>query len=192
MDPGLGACGARGRHRCRPRLSAGCLAGGTGLARTDIGAGGHRLDAGRRAIAAIGGTGRQWFCHARYRHRPRRYHRPPAWRRPGYKLSVPRAPDGVYTAMVFPHDLARQQIIHLNRWTGETLIDARYADYGTVARLTEWGVNVHMGQEYGPVNRLVLLIACIGLAAMCLAAPVMWWKRRPKAGWQHPDRLKAG
>ncbi|MEN2978970.1 PepSY domain-containing protein [Tistrella bauzanensis] len=109
---------------------------------------------------------------------------------PGYKLSVPRVPDGVYTAMVFPHDLARQQIIHLNRWTGETLIDARYADFGAVARLTEWGVNVHMGQEYGPLNRLVLLIACIGLAAMCLAAPVMWWKRRPKGRLAAPRQVE--
>lgn len=99
---------------------------------------------------------------------------------PGYKLALPQAPDGVYTAMVFPHDLARQRIIHLNRWTGETLIDASYADYGPVARATEWGVNVHMGQEWGALNRLVLLLACLALIVMCGAAPVMWWKRRPK------------
>ena len=36
------------------------------------------------------------------------------------------------------------------------------------------------GQEWGALNRLGLLLACLALIVMCLAAPVMWWKRRPK------------
>jgi uncharacterized iron-regulated membrane protein len=54
-----------------------------------------------------------------------------------------------------------------------------YADYGPLGKWLEWGVNVHMGQQFGLANQLVLLAACIAIVLLAVSAGVMWWKRRP-------------
>jgi uncharacterized iron-regulated membrane protein len=45
---------------------------------------------------------------------------------------------------------------------------------------------VHQGQEYGAVNRYVMLAGCIGIVVLAISAPVMWWKRRPKGSFGLP------
>jgi uncharacterized iron-regulated membrane protein len=51
-----------------------------------------------------------------------------------------------------------------------------------VGRGLEWGINVHLGQEYGTFNRLFLLVACAAIVMLCVSGAVMWWKRRPLGG----------
>lgn len=97
----------------------------------------------------------------------------------GYTLTPPRGPTGVYTASVYPDDLARQRVIHLDRYSGRPLLDMRHADYGPLGRWLEWGINVHLGQEFGVPNQIVLVAACLGLVLLCVSGAVMWWKRRP-------------
>ncbi|MDF2996584.1 MAG: sulfite reductase [Xanthobacteraceae bacterium] len=99
---------------------------------------------------------------------------------PGYALSLPGGPAGVYTAAVYPDDLAKQRVVHLDQYSGKPLLDVSYADYGAAAKAMEWGINVHMGQEYGVANQLVLLTVCLAILLMAVSAAVMWWKRRPK------------
>lgn len=98
---------------------------------------------------------------------------------PGYSVAPPRGATGVYTASVYPADLQRQRVIHLDQYSGAVLLDMRYRDYGPLARLLEWGINVHLGQQYGTANQLILLLACIAIVLLCVSAAVMWWKRRP-------------
>jgi uncharacterized iron-regulated membrane protein len=50
--------------------------------------------------------------------------------------------------------------------------------FGPGARAVEWGIATHQGQQYGEVNRLLMLAGCICLLALCLTAPLLWWKRR--------------
>jgi uncharacterized iron-regulated membrane protein len=98
---------------------------------------------------------------------------------PGYTLTPPRGPTGVYTASVYPDDLARQRVIHLDRYSGRPLLDMRYADYGPLGRWLEWGINVHLGQEFGVPNQIALVAACLGIVMLCASGAAMWWKRRP-------------
>ena len=70
-------------------------------------------------------------------------------------------------------------MIHLDRYDGRPLLDMRYADYGPLGRWLEWGINVHLGQEFGVPNQIVLVAACLGLVLLCVSGAVMWWKRRP-------------
>ncbi|OLP57007.1 hypothetical protein BJF92_21085 [Rhizobium rhizosphaerae] len=100
----------------------------------------------------------------------------------GYAVNLPSQPTGVYTGSVYPDDLSRQRVVHLDQYSGKPLIDMTYADYGPLGKALEWGINVHMGQEFGLANQLVLLAACIAIVLLCLSAAVMWWKRRPKGG----------
>lgn len=100
----------------------------------------------------------------------------------GYTVNPPRGPTGVYTASVYPHDLAQQRVVHIDRYTGAPLVDMRYADYGALARWLEWGINVHLGQEFGVPNQALLVLVCLGIVLLCVSAATMWWKRRPAGG----------
>lgn len=97
----------------------------------------------------------------------------------GYAVNIPTTPTGVYTGSVYPDDLSQQRVIHLDQYSGKPLIDMSFADYGPLGKWFEWGINVHMGQEFGLMNKLVLLFACIGIVVLVLSAGIMWWKRRP-------------
>ncbi|MEN5101930.1 PepSY domain-containing protein [Stenotrophomonas sp. TWI809] len=111
---------------------------------------------------------------------------------PGYSIALPRGPMGVYTASVYPEDLSRQRVVHLDQYSGRVLLDMGYADYGALGRGLEWGINVHLGNEYGTVNRVVLIIACAAILLLCLSGAVMWWKRRPIGGIGVPPLPKQG
>lgn len=98
---------------------------------------------------------------------------------PGYAANLPSGPKGVYTGSVYPNDLSRQRVVHLDQYSGEPLIDMGYADYGPFGKTLEWGINVHMGQEFGLANQLLMLAACVAIILLSVSAGVMWWKRRP-------------
>jgi len=66
-----------------------------------------------------------------------------------------------------------------------------------VGRVTEWGVAVHQGQQYGWPNLLVMLAGCLALVCLCVSGIVAWWKRRPAGTLAAParrmdDRLARG
>jgi uncharacterized iron-regulated membrane protein len=100
----------------------------------------------------------------------------------GYSVALPRGARGVYTASVYPPELAQQRVIHLDQYSGKVLLDMRYADYGPMAKALEWGINVHLGQQYGTFNQLLLIASCAGILLLCVSAVLMWWKRRPTGG----------
>jgi uncharacterized iron-regulated membrane protein len=112
--------------------------------------------------------------------------------RDAWTLSFPAAPGAPYlvTAPVVRADDARA--VYVDAGTGRVLQDARYADFGGAARTIEWGIAVHQGQQYGEVNRLVMLAGCIAILLLVVSAPVMWVKRRPKGLGLLPGRSGRG
>ncbi|SER19225.1 PepSY-associated TM helix domain-containing protein [Giesbergeria anulus] len=105
---------------------------------------------------------------------------------PGYTINPPKDAQGVFTASVYPHDLARQRVVHLDQYTGQPLLDVSYADYGPLGRWLEWGINIHLGQEFGVTNQLLLVAVCVGIVLLCVSGAVMWFKRRPAGGARIP------
>lgn len=63
--------------------------------------------------------------------------------------------------------------------TGQVSDRVRFAEFGIVAKLAQWGVAAHMGVLFGLVNQLVLAALALGLAAMVVWGYLMWWRRRP-------------
>lgn len=106
----------------------------------------------------------------------------------GVPVSLPDGPQGTYAAMVFPDDVRRQRVVHLNRYTGEVLSDVGYRDYGAAGRAIEWGINIHTGLQFGWINQLVMLAACLSIIVLAVSAAVMWWKRRPVGRLGAPAR----
>lgn len=99
---------------------------------------------------------------------------------PGYSIALPNGPKGVYSASVYPDDLSRQRVVHLDQYAGTPLLDMSYADYGPLGKTLEWSINVHMGQEFGLANQLLMLAVCLSIVTVAISAGVMWWKRRPR------------
>ncbi|PWR22527.1 PepSY-associated TM helix domain-containing protein [Zavarzinia aquatilis] len=105
---------------------------------------------------------------------------------PGFTLVLPKGAEGVYTATVFPDDITLQRAIHIDQYSGAILADVGFADYGLGARAIEFGTNVHVGQEFGPLNQMLMLLACVAIVGLSVSALVMWWKRRPAGGLAVP------
>lgn len=106
----------------------------------------------------------------------------------GTPVRLPDGPRGVYTAMQFPGDVRDVRVVHLDRYSGAVLADIRYDDYGIAGRVTEWGISLHTGRQFGWVNQLVMLAACVAIVALAVSAAVMWWKRRPHGRLAAPPR----
>ncbi|GAA6120962.1 PepSY domain-containing protein [Acidovorax sp. FG27] len=101
---------------------------------------------------------------------------------PGYTVTPPRGARGVFSASAYPDDLARQRVVHIDQYSGAVLLDQGYADYGPAGQALEWGINVHLGQQYGAINQWGLLVACAAVVLLCATGAVAWWKRRPRGG----------
>lgn len=99
---------------------------------------------------------------------------------PGYNMSVPSSETGVYTASIFPEDLNLQRTIHIDQYSGKPLVDLSWGEYPAFGKAMEWGINVHMGQEWGLFNQLLMLATCLAIILSSVSAVVMWWKRRPE------------
>lgn len=80
------------------------------------------------------------------------------------------------------------RILYIDAATGRVLQDADYAGFGAGAQTIEWGIATHQGQEYGELNRLVMLGGCIAIVLLSLTAPLLWWKRRRAGRLKAPPR----
>lgn len=109
-----------------------------------------------------------------------------------WTLTFPASADAPYLigAPIVRADDARA--LYIDAGTGRVLQDARYRDFGAAAQAIEWGIAVHQGQQFGEVNRLVMLGGCIAIILLVVSAPVMWFKRRPKGLGMPPGRSGRG
>lgn len=55
-----------------------------------------------------------------------------------------------------------------------------FADYPLAAKLTRWGIDLHMGTHFGLANQLVLFVLALATLALCAWGYLMWWQRRPR------------
>lgn len=86
---------------------------------------------------------------------------------------------GSYTVINgWPQKLSEQRTLYLDQFSGQTIANATAASDGRLARLTGWGVNMHMGTQYGLVTRILATVACLGLVTSIGTGAIMWWKRR--------------
>ncbi|MBA1289840.1 PepSY-associated TM helix domain-containing protein [Pseudomonas japonica] len=101
---------------------------------------------------------------------------------PGYSISLPKTGTGVYTVAVFADDPRNDATLHIDQYTGQVLVDVRYAQYGLLARATELAVMLHEGKMFGLANQLIVLVVCLMVLLGSVSGLVIWWKRRPAKG----------
>jgi uncharacterized iron-regulated membrane protein len=98
---------------------------------------------------------------------------------PGFEMALPGGETGVYTASVYPDDLSKERTMHIDQYSGQTLVDLSFGQFPAIGRMIEWGINVHQGQEWGMLNQMLMLATCLAIVLMVVSAAIMWWKRRP-------------
>ena len=116
---------------------------------------------------------------------------------PGYSIIPPSDSTDADGATVYgsytvvnhwPQKLSEQRSLYLNQFTGQTVANATADQDGALSRITGWGINMHMGTQYGIVTRILATAACLGLLTSIGTAIAMWWKRRPAGGAGLPGR----
>ena len=58
-----------------------------------------------------------------------------------------------------------------------------FADFPLLAKLSRWGIDIHMGSMFGLANQLVLFVLALGIASLVVLGYAMWWRRRPTRGF---------
>ncbi len=116
---------------------------------------------------------------------------------PGYSIALPvddteDPADPVYGSYVlgdpWPARMATYSTVYVDQFSGATLARKDSYDSGALSAATSFGINTHMGTEFGLVNRIVMTGGCLLLLWMAFTAVVMWWKRRPKGKVGLPRR----
>ncbi|APX33541.1 peptidase [Brachybacterium sp. P6-10-X1] len=72
--------------------------------------------------------------------------------------------------------------------TFEVVDRTDFADQDLAAKLTRWGIDLHMGTLFGLANQIVLVVIASALVAMILWGYRMWWQRRPTRGGRRVGR----
>jgi len=98
---------------------------------------------------------------------------------PAASIDLPDGPGGAYVATWRPDRVEDTRVVYLDQYSGKVLGDVGFKDWGPAAKAIEWGIAVHQGQEYGPLNRYLMLAGCIAVVLLAVSAVTMWWKRRP-------------
>ena len=96
-----------------------------------------------------------------------------------YLVSIPRTPDLAWTVAHQTRQAQEARNLYVDGQTGAVKADVRWDDIGVGAKAFEWGIAVHQGMQYGWINRIVMLLGCIGVWVLAISGLMMWWKRRP-------------
>jgi len=94
-------------------------------------------------------------------------------------ITLPEGPAAPYVANWRPDRAEETRVVYLDQYTGARLGDVGFKEFGPVAQSIEWGIAVHQGQEFGAINRYIMLLGCVAIVLLAVSALTMWLKRRP-------------
>ena len=109
---------------------------------------------------------------------------------PGYAIGLPADESGVYTlSNAWPSPAHEERTVYLDQYSGDVLAEAGWhASYGNLAKGTAWGVDTHMGRQYGLVNGILMGGSCLAAIGSTITAPMMFWRRRQPGKSGFPRR----
>jgi uncharacterized iron-regulated membrane protein len=96
-----------------------------------------------------------------------------------YIVNIPSTPDLAWTVARQTRKAEEARSLYVDGQTGAVKADIRWSQFGVGAKAFEWGIAVHQGLQYGQINRVIMLLGCIGVWLLAISGAIMWWKRRP-------------
>jgi uncharacterized iron-regulated membrane protein len=97
-----------------------------------------------------------------------------------YGVQPPEGPNGAYAATHLANKANETRQIYLDQYTGESLGEIAFADYGWASKTIEYGIAIHEGRQFGSANRYLMLLGSVAGLLLAVSSVTMWWKRRPK------------
>lgn len=112
----------------------------------------------------------------------------------GVRIFYPSNSASVFTISYVPDKAEGQRTIYVDPGNGRIIGNIGWENYSPIAKVVEWGVETHMGREYGLANQLASLAVCLALIGGVVAGIILWWHRRPNGQLAAPalqpsDRL---
>jgi len=98
---------------------------------------------------------------------------------PGLRILFASRPDGVVTLSYVPQTAQGQRTVHIDPSTGAIVQDIAWDQYSPLGKAVEFGVETHMGKQFGLANQLLMLASCVLLILTVCFGVMMWWTRRP-------------
>ncbi len=93
----------------------------------------------------------------------------------------PADPAGVYSVLSYAFNSpGHEAALHIDQFTGAPVAEFGYDQYGALAKVVGQGIALHEGRRFGVLNMVVSGAFCVAVIFMCLAGPLMWWRRRPQ------------
>jgi uncharacterized iron-regulated membrane protein len=89
-----------------------------------------------------------------------------------------RAPH--WTARSDADDRPRRSALTFDASTGAILTRSSFAQKPLLDRIIGYGVAIHEGVLFPPLNQILGVFTALGLMTLCVSAAVMWWRRRPE------------
>lgn len=99
---------------------------------------------------------------------------------PGLRIIYPSGPSGVFTLSYVPDKAEGQRTIHVDPASGAVLQNIGWIDYSPLGKAVEFGVETHVGRQFGAVNKWLMFASCILLVLTIVFGIVMWLSRRPQ------------
>ena len=112
------------------------------------------------------------------RHRPRyrqvqRDHRP-------VEVSIPANAETAFTvAQTRQPWVYSNNTIAIDGATQKVTDELWFSDWPLAAKLSAWGIQLHMGLLFGLANQIALAALALALVSVVIRGYIMWWRRRP-------------
>ena len=109
---------------------------------------------------------------------------------PADSLSDPAHPEyGAFLlSNAWPGRVQDEKVVYVDQFSGRTLATSSSAEWGKIQQVTEWGVQNHMGTQYGLFTRVLMTLGCVLTVVSFVTSIILWWKRRPKGTTGVPKR----
>ncbi len=116
--------------------------------------------------------------------------------RPGFAIAMPedvtengKTLYGSYAASnPWPSRSQHARSVYFDQFSGETIGEQKLYGVGAISTVSDYGVNTHMGTQFGLINRVVMTTACFALIWSVISGLTMYLKRRRKGTLGLPRR----
>lgn len=101
-------------------------------------------------------------------------------------VSPPSRLDAHWSAHAQPQDRSRRVDLDLDGDRAHVLSRIDFAQRPWLDRIIGYGVAIHEGQLFPPLNQILGVLTALGLQAMTISAIWSWWRRRPSGSLGAP------
>ncbi|MET0332030.1 MAG: PepSY domain-containing protein [Dyella sp.] len=96
-------------------------------------------------------------------------------------ISPPSRLDAHWNAHAQPQDRSQRVDLELDGERAQVLSRIDFAQRPWLDRVIGYGVAIHEGQLFAPLNQILSVLTALGLQLMAISAALSWWRRRPSS-----------